>query len=79
MKNFILADEPFAKGLQISETCASVNNSLFENLVSLLEVAIKFDERFHVTSLPFFIPGFNSISCELENFKIKGFYLVILF
>ena len=31
-ENFILADEPFAKALQILETCVSVNNNLYEKL-----------------------------------------------
>ena len=29
IENFILADEPFAKALQIFETCVSVNNDLY--------------------------------------------------
>ena len=32
-ENLILADEPFAKALQIFETCVSVNNSLHGKLV----------------------------------------------
>ena len=32
-ENFILADEPFAKALQIFETCVSVNNNLCGKLV----------------------------------------------
>ena len=58
-KNFILADEPFAKTLRIFETCVSVNNNLCGKLVSSLELPIKFDERFKVTSVPFLIPDFN--------------------
>ena len=44
-------------------TCASVDNKLFGKLVSLLEFPVKFDERFKVSSVPFFIPDFNSLSC----------------
>ena len=36
-ENFILADETFAKALQIFETCVSVNNKLRGQLVSSLE------------------------------------------
>ena len=52
--NYILADKTFAKVLQILETCVSVNNKLCGKLVSPLEFLIKFDERFKVTSVPFF-------------------------
>ena len=55
----MLADEPIAKALQILETCVSVSNSLCGKLVLSLKFPIKFDERFEVTSVPFFIPDFN--------------------
>ena len=32
---------------------------------------IKFDERFKVTSVPFFVPDFNLLCCELDNFNLK--------
>ena len=76
-ENFILADEPFAKVLQIFETCVSVNNILCRKLVSSSEFPIKFDERIRVTSVPFFISDFSLLSCELDNFKFKGLYWVI--
>ena len=66
-ENFILADEPFAKALQIFETCVSVNNILCGKLVSSLEFSIKFEERFKINSVPFFIPDLNLLSCELDN------------
>ena len=53
--NFILDDELFAKTLQGLKTCVLFNNNLGEKLVSSLELAIIFDERFKVTSIPFFI------------------------
>ena len=74
-ENFILANELFAKALQISETCVSVNNNLCEKLVSSLELPIRFDERFKVTSVPFFIAEFNLLSWELENFTFKVLHL----
>ena len=49
------ADEPFAKVLRIFEICVSVNNNLCGKLVSLLELPIRFDKRFKVTSVPFAI------------------------
>ena len=53
-KNFILADEPFAKALRIFENCVLVNNNLCGKLVLSLELPNKFNERFKVTSVPFF-------------------------
>ena len=61
--NFILADEPFAKALQILETWVTVNNDLYGKLVSSLVSPNTFDERFKVTFVPFFILDFNSLSC----------------
>ena len=40
LKIFTLADEPFAKALQIFENCALVNNNLCGKLVSSLEFQI---------------------------------------
>ena len=55
-ENFILmvAAVPFTKALGIFKTCELVNNNLFAKLVSSLELPIKFDERFKITSVPFF-------------------------
>ena len=54
--NFILAEELFVKALRRLKTCVLVNNKLREKLYSTLELPDKFDERFKVTSVPFFIP-----------------------
>ena len=43
----------------------------FRKLVSSLELPIRFNERFKVTSVPFFIPDFNSLSYELDHFTYK--------
>ena len=67
-ENVILADKPFANALRISETYVLVKNNLCVKLVPSLELPIKFDERFKVTSVPFFIVDFNLLSCELDNF-----------
>ena len=79
----MLADEHFAKDLQIFESCVSVDNNLCGKLVSSLELPIKFDERFKVTAVPFFIADFNLVGCELENFTfnftISHLYWVILY
>ena len=70
-ENFILVDEPFAKALQMFETCVSVNNVLCGKSVSSLEFLIKFDKRFKVTSVPFLFSNFNLLSCELDHFTFK--------
>ena len=31
-------------------------------------------KRFKVTLVPFFIPDFNLLSCELDNFTFKQLY-----
>ena len=69
--NHILGDDQ-AKALRIFETCVSVNYSLWTKLVSSVEFPIKFDKRFKVTSVPFFIPHFNSLSFELGQFRFNG-------
>ena len=68
--NFSLNDELFAKALQSLETCVSVNKNLCGKLVSWLESPITFDERFKVTSVPFFILDFDLLSWELDKFYI---------
>ena len=55
IENFILSNESFAKGLKIFETCALANNNLCGKLVASLELPIRFDERFKVTLVPFFL------------------------
>ena len=77
--SFVLADEPFAKPLQSPETCVLGNNTLFGKLVSSSELLITFEERFKVTSAPFFINDSNLLSCELDNFMLKVLYYVILY
>ena len=47
VKNFTLADEPFAKSLQTFENFALVKNNLHGKLVSPLEFSIKFNEIFN--------------------------------
>ena len=69
-ESFILADEPFAKALQIFDNCVLVNNSLYGKLVSILEFPIKFDESFKITSVPFFIPDINFLKLRIRQFYI---------
>ena len=71
--NFILADELFAKALQNLQTCVLVNNNLFGKLVSSLELPITFHERIEVTTVSFFVPDYNLLSCELDNFTFMLF------
>ena len=54
-ENFVLADEPFAKGLRIFETCVSVDNNLCENLVLSLEFPIRFEERYKLLQFNFLL------------------------
>ena len=70
-ENPILSDEPFAKALRILETCVLVNINLCGKLVLSLESPTTLDERFKVTSVPFFVPDFNLWSCKLDNFTSK--------
>ena len=67
LENFILADEPFAKALQIFENFVLLNNNLCGKLVSSLELPIRFDEGFKVTSVPFFIADLNLLTFELDH------------
>ena len=67
-ENFILVDEPFVKALRIFETCVLFSNNLCEKLVSSLEIPIKFDEKFKVTLILFFIVDFNLLNYELDKF-----------
>ena len=69
-----LAEELFAKTLRSLQTCALVHNSLCGKLVLSLESPTTFDESLKVTLVPFFIPDFNSLSCELDNFQFKLLY-----
>ena len=59
-EKFTVADEPFAKALQFFRICVLVNHNLCRKLVPSLKFLIKFDERFKVTSVPFFIADFHS-------------------
>ena len=77
--NFILANEPFAKALRRLETCVLVNNNLCGKLLSSLKPSATFNESFKVTAAPFFVLDFNWLSCELDNFRFKMLYLVILY
>ena len=70
--NFMLADQPFAKALQILKTLVLVKNNLCGKLVSSLESPTTFVERrFKMERVSFFIPDFNFLSCKLKNFTFK--------
>ena len=62
----MLVDKSFAKALQIPETCVLVDNNLWGKCVLSLELSITFDKMFKITSVPFLIPDFNLLSCELD-------------
>ena len=59
--NFIFADKLFAKALRSLKTCVLVNNNICGKLVSSLELPITFEEKFKVTSAPFFYSRFYFI------------------
>ena len=63
--------------LRIFETCVLVNNNLWGQLVSSVESPTAFDEKFKVTCVPFFIPGFNMWNCEIDNFILSRFILIL--
>ena len=61
---FYIADKPFTKALRSLETSVLVNNNLCNFIVRIV---------------PSFNPGFNLLSCKLNNFAFKVFYQVILY
>ena len=77
--NFILADELFPKALRSLKTCLLVSNNLWGKLYLLLDLRITFDKRFKVTSIPFYVPDFKLLSCELDNVTFKVLYWAILY
>ena len=70
----MLTEELFAKDLQSFETYVLVNNNLWRKLFSSLESPKILDEKFKVTSVPFFITDFNLLSCKLDNFIFNMLY-----
>ena len=64
----MLAEEPFENALQNFETCVLVSDKLCRKLFSSLESPATFHESFKVTSVSIFIPDFNLLSCESDNF-----------
>ena len=67
------------ESLQSLKTCVLINNNLWGNIVSKLELPIAFDERFKVSSELFFISDFNLLSLELDSFAFKVLCWVILY
>ena len=78
-ESFILADEPFAKDLRSHETYVSANNNLCGKLFSPKGWPMTFEQIFKVTLVPFFIPCFNLLINELNNFTFKVRYSVIFY
>ena len=50
-----------------------------QKLFSSVESPTKFDGSFKVTSVPFFIPDFNLLSCKFYSFTFEVLYRVILY
>ena len=63
-----------AKFYEALKLVVLVNNNFCGKLFSSLESPATFDEVLKVTSLPFLIPGFNLLSCELDNFRFNVLY-----
>ena len=61
------------------ESCVLINITYVEKLFLSLELPTTSDERFKVTTVPFLIPDFNLLNCELDNFTFKVLYSTILF
>ena len=72
----MLAKELFTKALQIFETCVFVNKNLRGKLFSSLKLPTTFDEIYFID---IFIPDFNSLICELDNFTVKVLYWVFIY
>ena len=67
------------ESLQSLKTCVLINNNLWGNIVSKLELPIAFDERFKVSSVLFSISDFNLLSLELDSFAFKVLYWNIVY
>ena len=75
--NFILAEDLLVKALRSIKTCILVNKNLWEKLFSSLESPVTFEYIFKGTSVPFFIPDFNLLSCKLDSFTFEVFEIRI--
>ena len=64
--------------LQKLHEALKLNNNLQGKLFSLLESAATFDENFKITSVLCFIPNFNLLSCELQNFTFEVLCLLYI-
>ena len=45
-----------------------------QNIILIIRITNHINERFKVTSVPFFIPDFNLLICELDKFTLKVLY-----
>ena len=57
--------------LSEDQNCVLLIIILYGRLYSPLELLITFVDRFKVTSVQFFIPGFNLLSWQLDNLRLK--------
>ena len=72
----MLAEELFRKALQIFEICIFVNKNLCGKLFPSLKSPTTFDEIYFID---IFIPDFNLLICELDNFTVKVLYWVFIY
>ena len=72
LDNFVLADYLFEKSLRSLKFCPSVNNKLCGKLVASWKSPVT--SYFSTT----FMPDFNLLDYELDNFRFKALHWVIL-
>ena len=56
-----------------------IKHNICGKLLSSLDLSSTFDEKLEATRIPFFIFKHGLLSCELENFIFKEFYVSISF
>ena len=59
------------QSLGIFKSCVLGSNYSCVKLVSSLQSPVKSEESFRVTAVAFFVPDFNSLICELDDFNMK--------
>ena len=76
--NFILADKLSVKVLRRFATYVLASNSLYEKLLSSLEILIILDDNLRATPVSYFVADFSSLSSKSDNFTFTLLYWVIL-
>ena len=66
-ENFLLADEPYAKALQIFETFVLVNNIFCGKLISSLEFPIVFIFSLYLYWIHYIVTLFSNLFCSIQK------------